>query len=103
MEGREDHFHSSPSLSNSGMRKLPVSGKGRRKSMHGERKRGRISECTKGGKHMPQVPKMTSFPKPPSQLFRQHNFYTARYKVVVEAVGMRRNHNWVHNMFIVSS
>ena len=69
MEGREDHFHSSPSLSNSGMRKLPVSGKGRRKSMHGERKRERISECTKGGKHMPQVAKMTSFPKPHHSFF----------------------------------
>ena len=77
MEGREDHSHSSPSLSNSGMRKLPVSGKGRRKSVHGERKRGRISECTKGGKHMPQVAKMTSFPKPHHSFFDNN---TTRYK-----------------------
>jgi len=72
--GREDHSHSSPSLSNSGMKKLPVSRKGRRKGVHGERKRERISKCTKGQKHIPPVANITSFPKPHHSFFRQHNF-----------------------------
>ena len=87
MGGREDHSHSSPSLSNSGMKKLPVSRKGRRKGVHGERKRERISKCTKGQKH---IPKITSFPKPHHSFFDSTILYCKQQKLyIVEAVGMR--------------
>lgn len=69
------------------MKKLPVSRKGRRKGVHGERKRERISKCTKGQKH---IPKITSFPKPHHSFFDSTILYCKQQKLyIVEAVGMR--------------
>lgn len=69
------------------MKKLPVSRKGRRKGVHGERKRERISKCTKGQKH---IPKITSFLKPHHSFFDSTILYCKQQKLyIVEAVGMR--------------